>query len=375
MASRFMRLLPLAAALAFCFSASAADVKVYGKIDVGLSFTSKDSGQPGSDRVTSLGLLSGQTAGSRWGIKGSEDLGSGWKAGFVLESGFLTDDGTSAQGGRLFGRESILYVSGPYGTLKIGHMGALDSGFPDTGLFGGNLSPFAVSLGEVPGHRFIFTGNFGVLDNAVTYITPSFGGWSVHLQYSNGKDVKKFGQYGSEGHSSVDRFYAAGLSFKNGRTEWNTVIDSTNFASYGTGSDPDDSLVISTGVRHDTGFAKIYAGAQYFEHAHDFTVGDLQGKKWLQDNKGKDGYGLYLGTDVPAFGAGTFKAALGFMHAKQSDANAVHDLDRYTASVGYWYALSKRTTLYSGLGYMRDKLDTYDDGDCISGSLGLVHNF
>ena len=101
------------------------------------------------------------------------------------------------------------------------------------------------------------------------------------------KTQQSFGPNGVEGESSVDRFYAIGLSYNNARTEWNTVIDSTNFASYGTGTDPDDSLVITTGVRHDIDIAKIYFDAQYFQDARDFTVADLQQEKWLQDQKGQ----------------------------------------------------------------------------------------
>ena len=378
MSQKLLKLLPVAAALTLAMSASAAVVSIYGKIDTGLAFTSIDNGKPGSDRVNTTQMLSGQTAGSRWGIRGEEDLGNGYSVGFKLESGMNTDDGTMAQGGRLFGRQADIHLGTPMGTFKFGHMGALGSGFPDTGLFGGNISPFAVGLGEVPGHRFIFTGNFGVVDNAITYISPSMAGFRVHAQYSHGKDTTKFGPNGVEGESSVDRFYAIGLSYNNARTEWNTVIDSTNFASYGTGTDPDDSLVITTGVRHDIDIAKIYFDAQYFQDARDFTVADLQQEKWLQDQKGKDGYGVTVGADIPAFGAGTFKVAAGYMHAERSESlpnSKVDELDRYTFSFGYWYDLSKRTTIYSGIGYMVDKLDTYDDANCISGSLGLVHNF
>ncbi len=384
MSRQFLKLVPIAAALAMTFSASAADVTIYGKVDTGLAFTSVDSGRAGSDRVNTTKMLSGQTAGSRWGIRGDEDLGNGYSVGFKFESGINTDDGSMAQGSRLFGRQVDVHVGTPMGMFKIGHMGALGSGFPDTGLFGGNISPFAVGLGEVPGHRFIFAGNFGVLDNAITYISPSFAGFRVHAQYSFGVDTKNKDKDGIEGESSVDRFYALGLSYNNARTEWNTVIDSTNYASYGVHDrNLDDSLVISTGVRHDIDVAKLYFDAQYFKNARDFTVANLQGgqdteKNWLQNEKySKDGYGVMVGADIPAFGAGTFKVAVGYMHAELSDTNKTQpeDLDRYTASFGYWHALSKRTTIYSGIGYMVDKLDTLDDGDCISGSLGVVHNF
>ncbi|MGH8856299.1 MAG: porin, partial [Telluria sp.] len=49
-------------------------------------------------------LQSGNQSGSRWGLRGVEDLGGGLKAIFLLESGFNLDTGTTGQGGRLFGR-------------------------------------------------------------------------------------------------------------------------------------------------------------------------------------------------------------------------------------------------------------------------------
>ena len=61
-------------------------------------------------------LTSGQQQGSRWGLRGVEDLGGGLKASFVLESGFNADAGTSGQGGRLFGRQAFLGLGGDWGT-------------------------------------------------------------------------------------------------------------------------------------------------------------------------------------------------------------------------------------------------------------------
>lgn len=64
-------------------------------------------------------MQSGFSTGNRWGLTGTEDIGNA-KVGFVLESGFNSDDGTSGQGGRLFGREAQVNVSGAYGTLYAG---------------------------------------------------------------------------------------------------------------------------------------------------------------------------------------------------------------------------------------------------------------
>jgi len=115
-------LLALAAMSAFATAANAqSSVTLYGVVDLpieynnhlapGLSNTANASGIPqsapgGGSRV---GLQTGGgLSGSRWGLRGTEDLGGGLKALFVLESGFGLDDGKSQQGGRLFGRQAFL---------------------------------------------------------------------------------------------------------------------------------------------------------------------------------------------------------------------------------------------------------------------------
>lgn len=97
-------LIALAAMSAFAAAgtAAAADVTLYGKADLGLHYTyNKVDGQ---DAVNSFDMKSGQNAGSRFGLKGTEDLGNGTKVGFILENGFNADDGTMGQDSRLFGR-------------------------------------------------------------------------------------------------------------------------------------------------------------------------------------------------------------------------------------------------------------------------------
>ena len=58
-------------------------------------------------------MMSGQTAGSRVGMRGYEKLGGGNKVGFILETGMNMDTGALGQEGRLFGRQAVLYVDGP----------------------------------------------------------------------------------------------------------------------------------------------------------------------------------------------------------------------------------------------------------------------
>lgn len=97
---------------AFAGSAAAADVTLYGVVDYGFlyNYTDKQAANGTSTDENTLKLQSGVDAGSRWGVKGTEDLGNGLKVGFQLESGFNADDGTLSKYGdkqnRLFGRQA-----------------------------------------------------------------------------------------------------------------------------------------------------------------------------------------------------------------------------------------------------------------------------
>ena len=81
-------------------AAFAANTQIYGVIDTGFSVRNNQYVNGNSDTTTRM--VSGQYIGSRFGIKGSEDLGNGYKAGLVLESSIKTDDGSLGQGGRLW---------------------------------------------------------------------------------------------------------------------------------------------------------------------------------------------------------------------------------------------------------------------------------
>ena len=83
--------------LPIAFTASAAQVQIYGLVDEGLSYISKDL-DDGNSSQDSFEVKSGMSVGSRIGIKGEEDLGNGLKVGFILENGFEADSGEFAKG-------------------------------------------------------------------------------------------------------------------------------------------------------------------------------------------------------------------------------------------------------------------------------------
>lgn len=378
----FKKSLAAAAILgAFVGSAFAADVTLYGLVDYGFSYQNK-SPVAGKD-TDSFQMKSGQNSGSRFGLKGEEDLGNGLAVGFVLENGFDADTGALGNGGRLFGRESQAYIKGDFGTVSFGRMGQLVSGNGTYGLFGSAVSPFSTGWGDVGGHSQVMGSSFERFDNMITYKTPDFGGFTVYAQYSfdnnslNNKNSTEAGtQHGSEGKTTVDRYYGIAAQYKAGNLMIVGAVDSMNWAQPEAGEDNlDDSLSVNLAGTYDFGVAKVYAYGQYFQ---DYKSA---GKVIKFENKGGvDGYGINLGVDVPAFG-GTAKAAVAYGDFEQTH-NSAMDMKTYQVTLGYTYNLSKRTFFYTAADYIKaDYAKAYEDANktavenVYEVNAGLVHKF
>ncbi len=95
----------------------AQSVTVYGLIDQAVEHVS-NVGVSGAG-LTRMPSLTGALP-SRLGFRGSEDLGGGTRMGFVLEQGLTSDSGGVAQGGRMFGRQALIELSGGWGKLTLG---------------------------------------------------------------------------------------------------------------------------------------------------------------------------------------------------------------------------------------------------------------
>ena len=93
-------------------------VTLYGIIDVGLEYVNNTSAN-GHSLVREQ---SGNLYGSRWGLKGEEDLGGGLTAFFLLENGFNINDGTLGQSGRLFGRRAYVGLRKDGNEIQLGRM-------------------------------------------------------------------------------------------------------------------------------------------------------------------------------------------------------------------------------------------------------------
>jgi general bacterial porin, GBP family len=116
-------LIVAAVAASFATAASAqSSVTLYGLIDAGFTYVNNEAASNvAKGSAAAFRLSSGNINGSRWGLRGTEDLGGGMKAIFTLESGFSMGDGSALQGGREFGRQAFAGISSAQmGTVTLG---------------------------------------------------------------------------------------------------------------------------------------------------------------------------------------------------------------------------------------------------------------
>ena len=391
------------AVLGAAASAQAADISLYGVVDTGLAYTYNDNwARSGEDVVhstdgeSSLEMASGINASSRFGIVGSEDLGNGMKVAFKLESGINTDDGNLGQGGRLFGREASLTLSGDFGKISAGRMGGVGS---SAGTY-----DYVYSIGDAfDGGDFNIWGMTASsrYDNMITYETPEFAGVKVTAQYSfdgdTGADNNDYsdaedGQHGTEGKSTVDRYASLAVTGGFGNLQFVGAYEYFNHAA--DSAVKDDGHLFHLGGNYDFGVTKVFALAQYYQGIRNAAGWDLSGDLIEDDvadftTDGFKGYGLHLGSITP-IGGGDLTVAAYFQDGKLENAADVNPTDSFDVDaqyVGvtarYAYHLSKRTDAYLGAGYAKATLDTASDLDVshdmekelIQAYVGLTHRF
>ncbi|SPA27430.1 porin [Cupriavidus taiwanensis] len=320
------------AALAAGGAYAQSSVTLYGVADVGLEYVSK-ANAAGDDLFR---MSSGNQSGSRWGLRGVEDLGGGLKGVFVLESGFDLDDGRSAQGGRLFGRQAYVGLQSNFGSLLLGRQ---QTAFYDFGLI---YDPMAISS------------RYGILaqdaafasraDNTVKYI-GKFGGLTASAFYSfnnNGQEVAGAFRRGQE--------YGAMLNYAAGPFSVGAAYDEVHGTTTGTAAAPVDASGqrirrATVGANYAFGPAKVYAGYRWAKAADGAALpGQVAtAANPLGINGTSNLYWLGLGYQLtPAF---SLSGAAYYQDFRKTDA------DPWQFVVTADYALSKRTDVYTSLSY------------------------
>ena len=381
-------LIAIAALGAFAGSAMAADITISGRIDTGLNFhdqeiTGHTDATKNVDQNT-FQMKAGQYSGSRVTIKGSEELGNGMKAGFVLENGFTSDDGKMGQGNRLFGREAIVYLEGDFGHFSMGRVGALSSGLGSYSLVYG-YTPFGTGWGDYAGAKGEFMlDDRDRFDNTITYRSPEFAGVQVFAQYSLQAD-------GAENAQSTKnkRYAGLGATYNLGAFSTGLVVDTIMNKS--TETNTEDSLGISWGASYDFGFTKPMILVQYGQNEKELG-GWTSAELWdanLTSDEGMKGYAVSLGAVTPLFGGNLYTAVNYTDGETESDvvftgATKTADIERWGVAVGYDYPLSKRTKLYGFAAYNEGEAKItgvttgnshkFEEQD-IEAGVGLIHYF
>ena len=386
---------------AFAGSALAADVQLYGIVDTGLRYThfDADSAAAGYDATDSFGMQSGNQSGSRFGFKGTEDLGNGLTVGFILENQFNSDDGSLADEDHFFRRESSLFLQGGFGKVAMGRMGSINGGTSSWAKYG-VLSAFGTSW-DYSAQAGSWAIGGGMWDNMIAYETPDFAGFKVFAQYGMGTND-------AENESRSDRYYAIGASYANGPLNLYFAVDSINYqtadadGALANASDIDDNLTITFGGNYDFEVLKLFAGAQYFDEIKLSKIGCGVGMMDVTEYNSvtgtgteKDpyksnyasmfkGWSLGVSASIPAAG-GQVLVGAAYLDAEAADSvaktNENDELSRWIVSAGYDYPLSKRTNVYGVVTYAQDSLeytksDIKDqDPTIFAAMVGIRHKF
>lgn len=287
-------------------------VTLYGRVDASIG-TLKTGAVPGAGTLSQTGVFNGSVGGltgSRWGLRGTEDLGGGLTASFKLENRYNVDLGTQTDA---FLGESFVALGGGFGTVKLGRT---FTAFDDAraiavsrSLWDSSFTPTAFAYGA---------GNADYAArsaNTIRYETPSFSGFAGAISYGFGEN--KTAVASATDILSLHIRYVAGplavaYGYQNEELAGNTDVD----------------------------FNQISA-------SYNFGVAAVSGGWNKRDGStpalGED-TGFTLGVNVPS-GAMNFSAGYATEKTKTNGATTAKGSG---FALGATYSLSKRTTLYAG---------------------------
>jgi predicted porin len=343
------------------------NVTIYGIVDYGYAYRFDARGLDATTNLlTNVGkpnsasqFNSGQQSGNRLGFKGTEDLGNGLKAVFLLEQGFALDTGrqagaqavpanTDASNQPMFNRQAYAGLSGNFGTVVGGRL------YTPYYTFVSGLDPFGA--GTVGSYRNAFSSAWQVsngtsfqsltdplrVDNALAYISPSFGGFTVTAAFSNnanGDDSSGNNARNNTVYAVLGQYTAGGLTIG---ANYHAIQGGTTLAT--------PSLLVpgvndvqnfTLGGSYDFKVAKVMALYSY--NNTNFNNSALPGAT-LSGDATLNNY--MLGATVP-FGKFAGKASYVY-----SDGNTAALGDAQQLAVGLDYNLSKRTNFYSAYSWI-----------------------
>ena len=339
------------------------NVTIYGVLDVGIDNTSNATpGKSSQTRITSGGQNT-----SRWGLRGSEDLGHGLKAVFNLEGGLSLDSGTIDGGSTqpLFKRQANVGLEGGFGRVIVGRSYTTVYDF---------MLPFD-PMGYAPSYSWATSSNAttGALGSPSKYgMTAAFDNL---IKYAGKLGPVKFGAsygFGEQASSSADsRKLALATNYGVGPFALVATYEQVNGNTVAASGNRDKTTVYHVGASYTEGPLKVQAAARdYTLDSNDPAKADLRGDLY------------WAGVNYQTTPAITLTGAVYYQDVKNFPSHLDADPVMFVARIKY--ALSKRTYLYAAAAYAKasnDRLVSLSRDDAGYGSTqrgvmaGVQHRF
>jgi predicted porin len=331
-------------------SASAqSSVTLYGIVDNGIAY---ETGMP---KGHVFGAESGGWAQSRFGLKGAEDIGGGTQAIFHLESRLNTVNGSFANGSFFEGQATVGLHNDTWGQVKLGNMGSAE-----ISQYSGDVDPQQTekyAIGTLVRGRI-----FSQAGNGIEYLSPLVGGFTVQGQYDLTNSTKW--NSGSPGSAPGQLGTSSGLGSAQGRTDGIKLSYQTGSlfwqATYDEVRDPNGQ------------FSNVYLASRSILTGGTYAIGPVVAFVGYQHLSAPDAsnagyYGtatpgtLPAGTSLPTAVDHEWLGAIWHTTTALSVTGAVYHANANRGNgnatlytLGTNYSLSKRTLVYTELGYVRN---------------------
>ncbi|WP_168791258.1 porin [Paraburkholderia aromaticivorans] len=312
-------------------------VTLYGLIDAGISYVNNSKTATGHDNLFKYD--DGVAQGSRWGLRGTEDLGGGLKALFVLESGFNSGNGTLGQGGALFGRQAYVGLSKDgIGSLTFGRQYSFSTDY-----LGGNYS----TGGQTVAGNYAYHINdvdqltSSRINNAVKFSSANFSGLTFGAMYGFSNQAGAFAGAPTVGTTAgSSRAYSFGVNYANGPFGVGAAYTDIRFPAQSTPAFSTAMANVTTGTVRD--LRTFGVGGRYTIAAA--TLWALYTNTRFEPiTGGTTTFAAYEAGAKYAF-TPALTAGAGYTYMHLSNANTGH---WNQADLSVDYALSKRTDVYA----------------------------
>jgi predicted porin len=291
---------------ASCAAQAQSSVTLYGIVDLFMQYGQGDG--------TQTAIQSGGVSGSRFGFKGSEDLGGGLQARFQLESGLLADTGTPANTSNFFNRQSWVGLSSTtWGALTAGRQTIPQYDILDT------FDTFGTGVGSASSSDIVSTTSRA--NNSLKYTAPTVAGFSGVALVGLGETPPSTTTSGDNGN-----VYALGGTYAAGPFSAGVAL---NVFKRATNADANAQFTMLTAA-YDLGVAKLNGVVQ--------RVRNAGGAKGVNRNE------VMAGVSVPVTADNTVSAAFGRVSTSGNS-----DLNASQWTLGATHVLSKRTSFYGVL--------------------------